>query len=306
MIFLKDILKDRVAIVTGGGSGIGFECARQLGRFGAKVVLFGRREAVLQGAVDLLRREAIDAVYEAGDVRKESDSARVIAKAVSSFGHLDTLVNAAAGNFLAVAEDLSPKGFRTVMEIDAVGVYTMCHSAFPELKRSGRGKIINISATLHYGATWYQTHACAAKAAIDAITRNLALEWGEYGITVNGIAPGPIANTPGFSKLGGGLAGDPSDAATQTAVSDGMRELIPLRYLGTTEDIATSVVFLCSAGGRNITGQTLINDGGHWLQKPSLLPRDLVRGFSTRVEAKSRTVGLANESNTGPTVHSRL
>lgn len=117
--------------------------------------------------------------------------------AVTKWGYLDTVVNCAAGNFLSTAEGLNSKGFRTVMEIDTFGVFNICSASFQQLEASGRGVIINISATLHYAATWYQTHACAAKAAIDSITRQLALEWGDYRIRVCGIAPGPIADTPG-------------------------------------------------------------------------------------------------------------
>lgn len=90
------------------------------------------------------------------------------------------------------------------MEIDAVGTFTMSRAAFPALQQAGDAAIINISATLHYGATWYQVHASAAKAAVDSITRSLALEWGEYGIRVNGVAPGPIKGTAG--GVGGGAA----------------------------------------------------------------------------------------------------
>jgi len=88
-----------------------------------------------------------------------------------------------------------------VMEIDAVGTFTMSRAAFPALQQAGNSVIINISATLHYGATWYQVHASAAKAAVDSITRSLALEWGEYGIRVNGVAPGPIKGTAGGRQL---------------------------------------------------------------------------------------------------------
>merc|ERR1712066_875148 len=121
---------------------------------------------------------------------------------VRELGSLDILINCAAGNFLAPAEQLSPNGFKTVMDIDTLGVFNMSRVAFEHLKASRFGGVItNITATLHYTATWYQSAPVAAKAAIDALTRNLALEWGDYGIRVNTVAPGPIADTPGFRKL---------------------------------------------------------------------------------------------------------
>lgn len=130
------------------------------------------------------------------DVRKPDDCTAAVAACARQFNGISILINCAAGNFLATAEELSVNGFKTVMDIDTVGTFMMCRAAFPHL-RAARGTVINISATLHYGATWYQAHASAAKAAIDSLTRSLALEWGEFGIRVNGVAPGPIQDTAG-------------------------------------------------------------------------------------------------------------
>eukprot|EP00042_Codosiga_hollandica_P041380 m.368380 g.368380 ORF g.368380 m.368380 type:complete len:294 (-) comp56101_c0_seq1:898-1779(-) len=280
--FRHDLLAGRVAVVTGGGSGIGFEIARQLAKHGAKVVLMGRREKFLSDAAQLLRDQGLSATFLAGDVRDSADAQKVVEKAKSSFGRLDILVNAAAGNFLANAHELSPKGFRTVMEIDTLGVFTMCHAAFPLLKAAGSAAIINITATLHYGATWYQAHASAAKAAIDSLTRSLGLEWGAFGIRVCGIAPGPIADTPGMNKLAGGL-----DAA---AVAELVVPAIPIGRLGTTRDIALATVYLVSEAGSFITGETLVVDGGNWLAEPPRVPRELIGELSRGAEAGSRAM----------------
>jgi len=106
---------------------------------------------------------------------------------MSQFGRVDILVNGAAGNFLAEAKSLTPKGFKTVMDIDAQGCFNMSHAVYPAMVKNGfGGSITNISMTLHYGATWYQAHASAAKSAIDSLTRSLALEWGCDKIRVNG------------------------------------------------------------------------------------------------------------------------
>ncbi|PIN12223.1 Reductase [Handroanthus impetiginosus] len=208
--FKADILNGQVALLTGGGSGIGFEISAQFGKHGASIAIMGRRKKVLDDAVSALKSLGIPAVGFEGDVRRREDARRVVEATVEHFGKLDILVNAAAGNFLAAAEDLSPNGFKTVMDIDSVGTFTMCHEALKYLKKGGPGRslsssggfILNISATLHYTATWYQIHVSAAKAAVDALTRNLALEWGtDYDIRVNGIAPGPIGDTQGLSKL---------------------------------------------------------------------------------------------------------
>jgi peroxisomal 2,4-dienoyl-CoA reductase len=174
-------------------------------------------------------------------VRNFEDCERAVATAVELFGGLDTVVNAAAGNFLAAAEELRPKGYRTVMEIDAIGTFNTSRAAFEALRASGRGVVVNISATLHYGATFWQAHASSAKAAVDSLTRSLGLEWGAYNVRVVGIAPGPIADTPGLTKLA------PSD--DKAAVEEALAEMVPLGRAGRTLDIALAAVFLVSDAG---------------------------------------------------------
>jgi 2,4-dienoyl-CoA reductase [(3E)-enoyl-CoA-producing], peroxisomal len=147
---------------------------------------------VLDEAVESLKQDGIKAMGFQGDVRQIGDCERWAADCVKSFGSLNILVNCAAGNFLATAEELSSGGFRSVMEIDALGTFNMSRAAHDALSKAKNACIINISATLHYGATWWQVHASAAKAAVDSITRTLALEWGSAGIRVNAVAPGPI------------------------------------------------------------------------------------------------------------------
>lgn len=136
-------------IICLSASGIGFEISRQLGLHGACVCLMGRRAAVLSSAVSSLSSEGISVLSVQGDVRSPADAKRAVEATVDRFGSLSMLVNSAAGNFLAPAEDLNPKGFATVMEIDAGGVFTMCNAAFPQLKKCNDANIINISAMLH-------------------------------------------------------------------------------------------------------------------------------------------------------------
>lgn len=274
--FKATILAGHVAIVTGGASGIGLEIARQLGLHGAAVTLMGRRAEVLEAAKTGLQAQGIRCITVRGDVRSTPDALRCVAETLAAFGSLSVLVNSAAGNFLAIAEDLAPKGFQTVMDIDALGVFTMCHAAFPALQARGDGLIVNISAMLHQPATWYQAHASAAKAAIDSLTRSLALEWGEYGIRVTGVAPGPIAGTAGMDKLAAGV--DPQAMAQE----------IPLRRWGSTLDIALGVVFLASDAALYVTGETIVIDGGSWLWKPALASREAIRSFSRAKEAKQK------------------
>lgn len=282
--FKADILKGKVALLTGGGSGIGYEISTQFGKHGACVAIMGRRKSVLDSAVASLKSLGIQAVGFEGDVRKQEDAKRVVESTIKHFGKLDILVNAAAGNFLVSAEDLSPNGFRTVMDIDSVGTFTMCHEALKYLKKgapgrtsSSGGTILNISATLHYTASFYQIHVSAAKAAVDALTRNLALEWGtDYDIRVNGIAPGPIGDTAGMSKLG------PDE------IESSARKDMPLYKLGEKWDIAVAALYLSSEAGKYVNGTTLVVDGGLWLSKPRHLAKEAVKQLSRSVEKRSR------------------
>ncbi|MFS7922349.1 putative 2,4-dienoyl-CoA reductase ((2E)-enoyl-CoA-producing) [Helianthus anomalus] len=283
--FKPEILKGKVALLTGGASGIGFEISTQFGKHGASIAVMGRRKTVVDSAVSSLQSLGIPAVGFAGDVRKQEDAKRVIESTVKHFGKLDILVNSAAGNFLVSPEDLSPNGFKTVMDIDSVGTFTMCHEAISYLKKGGPGRssddsggiILNISATLHYTATWYQIHVAAAKAAVDAITRNLALEWGtDYDIRVNGIAPGPIGDTAGVRKLG------PAE------IKSGTREIMPLYKLGEKWDIAVAALYLASDAGKFVNGTTLVVDGGQWLSGPRHMPKEEVKMLSRVVEKRAR------------------
>lgn len=282
--FKPEILKGKVALLTGGASGIGFEISTQFGKHGASVAIMGRRKTVVDSAVSSLLSLGIPAAGFAGDVRNQEDAKRVIEATVERFGKLDILVNAAAGNFLVSPEDLSPNGFRTVMDIDSVGTFTMCREALKYLKKGGAGRssdnggvILNISATLHYTAAWYQIHVSAAKAAVDAITRNLALEWGtDYDIRVNGIAPGPIGDTAGMRKLG------PEE------IKDKSREVMPLFKLGEKWDIAVAALYLASDAGKYVNGTTLVVDGGLWLSRPRHLAKEEVKMLSRVVEKRAR------------------
>jgi 2,4-dienoyl-CoA reductase [(3E)-enoyl-CoA-producing], peroxisomal len=285
--FKADILAGRTCLITGGSSGIGLEISRQLGLHGANVVISGRREAVLKDASASLASEGIHAHYVQGDVRSQVDAERMVSGAVDRFGGLDVLVNAAAGNFLAPAEQLSSNGFKTVIDIDAVGTFNACRAAFPHLRSSQHACIVNISATLHYGATWYQVHASAAKAAVDSLTRTLALEWGPFGIRVCGVAPGPIEGTAGLTKLA------PGGADAMRAL---WKERVPLGRPGQKLDIANAVLFLTSSAGSYVTGHTLVADGGEWMWRAPLLPREQVIKASRAVEAKSRGMGTASLS----------
>jgi 2,4-dienoyl-CoA reductase [(3E)-enoyl-CoA-producing], peroxisomal len=287
-VFADGILQNRVAFVTGGGTGITGGVARALAEAGANVALVSRSMEHLEpaaAAINKLRgadqgtsptnrgllkgiprgvvdREGSPTVGEAfpvvGDVRDPGAVEKAIAATIDRFGKIDIVVNGAAGNFLCAAEDLSPNGFGTVVDIDLKGTFNVCRAAFAQLKRH-RGQILNISATLHYLGTPMQLHVSAAKAGVDALTRNLAVEWGRYGIRVNAIAPGPIEDTEGMKRL------------VPEPIKERLRKTIPLGRFGLIKDIEAAALFLCSDAASYINGVVLVVDGGHWLAANKLI-----------------------------------
>ncbi len=250
--FAKGILNGRVAFVTGGGTGITGGVARAFAEAGAAVALVSRNMDHLQPAADAINQNGGKAFAVATDVRQPEAVEKAVAETVEHFGKIDIVVNGAAGNFLCAADQLTPNGFGTVVDIDLKGTFNVCRAAFAQLKEH-RGQILNISATLHYLGTPMQLHVSAAKAGVDALTRNLAVEWGRHGIRVNAIAPGPIEDTEGMTRL------------VPEPVKERLRKNIPLGRFGRIADIESAAVFICSDAASFINGTVLIVDGGHWL-----------------------------------------
>ena len=268
-VFVDGVLNGRVAFVTGGGTGITGGVARALAEAGAHVALVSRNIEHLEPAAAAINdargasstvREGLpgEAFAVAADVRNPEAVAKAVSATVERFGKIDVLVNGAAGNFLCKAEELSPNGFGTVVDIDLKGTFNVCRAAFEELKKNS-GQILNISATLHYLGTPMQLHVSAAKAGVDALTRNLAVEWGRHGIRVNAIAPGPIEDTEGMKRL------------VPEPIKEKLRQRVPLGKFGLIKDIEQAAIFLCSDAASYINGAVLVVDGGHWLAANRLL-----------------------------------
>jgi 2,4-dienoyl-CoA reductase [(3E)-enoyl-CoA-producing], peroxisomal len=256
-VFADDILTGRVAFVTGGGTGITGGVGRAFAEHGAKVALISRKIENLEPAAKVINDAGGEAFPFACDVRDFASVEAAVAATVERFGKIDIVINGAAGNFLCAAEELSANGFGTVIDIDTKGTFNVCRAAFEQLKQN-QGQILNISATLHYLGTPMQIHVSAAKAGVDAMTRNLAVEWGRFGIRVNGIAPGPIADTEGMKRL------------LPEPLKEKLEKKVPLKRFGLIKDIENAALFICSDAASYISGETLVVDGGHWLASSML------------------------------------
>jgi NAD(P)-dependent dehydrogenase (short-subunit alcohol dehydrogenase family) len=249
----KDLFQGKTVFVTGGGSGINLGVARNFAALGAHVAICGRTQAKLDlAAAELATLNAgtggkVLAVV--ADVRDPAALATAFARTQGELGPIDVLVAGAAGNFLCPAEALSPNGFKTVIDIDLLGAFHAAREAFEQLKAT-HGCIIFISAGQAFVPHAYQVHVGAAKAGIDNMMRNLALEWGRHGVRANSIVPGPIEGTEGMRRLS-----TPGNDARN-------KQVIPLRRYGQTDDIGQAAVFLASPLAAYITGAVLCVDGG--------------------------------------------
>ena len=247
--FAKELFKGKTVFVTGGGSGINLGVAKNFAALGANVAICGRTQEKLDAAAQGLRALGAKVCPVAADVRDFAALEAAFARSRADLGPMDVLVCGAAGNFLVPAEKLSPNGFKTVIEIDLIGSFNASRAAFEQLKER-KGTIIFISAGMALMPHAYQAHVGAAKAGIDMMMKNLALEWGRHGIRTNSIVPGPIEGTEGMKRLS-------SAEARQTLIAS-----VPMGRMGTVDDIGQTAVFLASPLASYISGCVVVCDGG--------------------------------------------
>ena len=263
MIFQENLLEGQVALVTGGGTGIGFGIATELSRYGAAVAIASRNPEHLTPALDELQAAGATAIAVETNVRDPESIKAAVTTTVEELGRIDILVNNAAGNFYAPSASLTPNGWKAVVETDLYGTFYGSQAVHPIMREQGGGKIISTSMTLHYRGWPLMAHATAAKAGVDALTRTLAMEWAGDNITVNAVAPGPIV-TKGAHKAFVPPAGKEADAV---GIDERLEKQIPLGRPGTPADIGNMVVYLASPAGSWITGSIIVIDGGSWLSK---------------------------------------
>ena len=270
--FRDGLFDGQVALITGGGSGIGRGIADLLATLGAHVVLASRKLERVDAAAAEIRATGGKASGVAVDVRDPERVQAAVAEVQREHGRIDLLVNNAAGNFYAPSESLSPNAWKSVIEIDLYGTFFCSQAVLPVMRAQGGGSIVNVSMTLHYRGWPLMAHATAAKAGIDALTKTLALEWAKDRVRINAVAPGPIP-TEGVKKA---FAPPPSADgvvdvfAQEKAMESYAKRMIPLQRFGSPEDIANMVAFLASPAGAWITGAIMVVDGGEWLAKPPM------------------------------------
>ncbi|NUO48465.1 MAG: SDR family oxidoreductase [Polyangiaceae bacterium] len=242
----------KTVFVAGGTSGINLGIALGFAEAGAKVAVLSRSQDKVDAAIGKLKaaRSGAEAIGFAADVREHPAVEAALAKTKETFGTIDVLVSGAAGNFPAPAVGISPKGFKSVVEIDLLGTFHVLRSALPHMAQPG-GSIINITAPQSYVAMEMQMHVCAAKAGVDMVTRVAALEWGPLGVRVNSISPGPIAETEGMSRL-----------APTEDLKNAVLDTVPLKRFGAARDIANACMWLASPMASYVTGAVIPVDGG--------------------------------------------
>src|SRR5436190_2855926 len=253
---------DRVAVVTGGGSGMGRAMALEFARLGAAGGVAGRRPGPLAETVRQLEARGGRGLAVPTDVRDPAQVDTMVAAAVGAFGRVDVLVNDAAGNFVVRAEELSPNGWRAVTSIVLDGGFLCARAAGRRMIEQGEGgAILSVIASYAWTGGPGTVHSAAAKAGLLAMTRTLAVEWAPHGIRVNTICPGPTAT----EGAGAALWPTPADEARVAAT-------VPAGRLATVQEIAWWSTALCSRQAAYITGENLTIDGGHWLEQEGYMP----------------------------------
>ncbi|WP_433945989.1 SDR family oxidoreductase [Paenibacillus sp. SN-8-1] len=254
--FSTDLLKDKVVLITGGGTGLGLAMGQRFAQLGASIAITGRREEVLQEACNTFTENGYNAFYYPCDVRNPAQIHELIEAVYDHFGRLDVLVNNAAGNFISPTERLSPRAVDAVLNIVLHGTFHMTLEVGKRWIEQGHpGTMLNIVTTYASTGSGFVTPSAAAKAGVLALTRSLAVEWAPYGIRQAAIAPGPFPTEGAWSRL-----------SPTPELEEQMINRVPLRRVGSADELANLAAYLISDYAGYINGEVVTIDGGEWLQ----------------------------------------
>jgi len=271
-VFAPGIFEGEVALVTGAGTGIGRATTVAFARLGADVVLAGRTAATLEETARLAAevRPGVDALVVPTDIRLPEQVEALRAAAYDRFGRVDALVNNAGGQFPALPSQISDNGWRSVVDLNLNGTWNMISRFMGPMVAAGRGSIVNIVHIFSFdrGAPWF-VHSGAARAGVVSLTRSMAPYLGYHGVTINALAPGTIA-TPGMHENEVGELGYSEEAWAVEAEAIG-----PMRRMGTVEEVAALILFLCSPAAGFVNGAAIVADGA---ESQSNWPRFFERG----------------------------
>jgi NAD(P)-dependent dehydrogenase (short-subunit alcohol dehydrogenase family) len=281
-MFKDDLLAGKVALVTGGGSGLGLTMTRKFLELGARVAILGRSQERLQSAADELSASERLSLHMC-DVREPDEVERAIAQAYDVHSAIDIVVNNAAGNFLAATEDLSANAFDAVVRTVLHGTFNVTNVTGRRMIEQKRGGVfLNIITTYAWTGSAFVVPSAVSKAGVLALTRSLAVEWAAYGIRTNAIAPGPFPTEGAFSRL------LPTPELQNESLSR-----IPMNRFGEHEEFANLAAFLVSDASPYINGECVTIDGGAWLSSGGLfngltrVPRDQVKDVLRKFRRKS-------------------
>lgn len=255
-MFQPDLLQDKVVLVTGGGTGLGRAMGERFVELGAKLVITGRRESVLEETARELCEGGGDVFFHPCDIRDAAQVAALVDAVEAHYGRVDVLVNNAAGNFISPTERLSHRAVDAVLNIVLHGTFYMSLEVGKRwIEQKHNGVMLNIVTSYAWTGSGYVVPSAAAKAGVLALTRSLAVEWAPYGIRQVAIAPGPFPTEGAWSRL------SPTPDLAEKAI-----ERIPLRRVGEKSELANLAAYLVSDYAGYINGEVVTIDGGEWLQ----------------------------------------
>ena len=255
-MFEKDILKNKVVLITGGGTGLGKSMAMRFAELGASLVIASRRKEVISEAASQMKEIGAEVLGLQCDVRDTDQVNSMVSDTLNQFDKIDILINNAAGNFISPTEILSPGGFKAVVDIVLMGTFNCTLAVGKEMIKQKNGNILNIVTTYAWTGSGYVVPSASAKAGVLAMTRSLAVEWAKYNIRTNAIAPGPFMTDGSWKRL----------APPGLNMKKKLKDRIPLKRFGEHSELANLATYLISDQSGYINGEVVTIDGGEWLK----------------------------------------